>query len=138
MFTAQPLSRQYCTWAVICASVRSGRKEKQPWVMRMSVPPSNRHAGGWDEIGRVGRFVIERDVLPDLERLAQRRAGLRRLGQDLRTLMDVVAALVAREDHRFQRHPIGGRAGLDAPGMSDGAAAELQHDVFAEQVEQLM
>src|ERR1700747_3176566 len=118
MFTAQPLSRQYWTCPLICSSVRSGRKEKQPWVMRMiwtfqmarlqtartlngkTLNSETLNSETWrrNEVRCIRRVVVEGDVLPDFQRLAQRRAGLRCLRQDLRTLMDVVAALVAGED----------------------------------------
>ena len=95
--------------------------------------PRRRH-----EIELVGRGVVEGDVAPDVERLAQRRAGLGGLGEDRRPFVDIVAPDVAREDHRFERDAVGGRAGLDAHRMADRAAAELQHDVLAEQVEELV
>ena len=50
----------------------------------------------------------------------------------------IVAAFVAGQDHGLQRHAVGGGAGLDAHRMADRAAAELQHHVFAEIVEQLV
>src|SRR5579863_9933294 len=52
--------------------------------------------------------------------------------------MNVVSSFVASEDHRLQRHTIGCRACLYAHRMPDRAAAELQDDVLAEQVEQLV
>ncbi len=52
--------------------------------------------------------------------------------------MQIVAAFVAGEDHRLQGHAVRGRTGLNPHGMTDGAAAELQHHIFAEMVEQLM
>src|SRR5271165_2775029 len=99
---------------------------------------SDGKARGRNEVRRVRRVVVEGDVLPDLQRLAKGRAGLGGLGQNLGTLVNIVAALVAGEDHGFQRDAVGGRAGRDAAGMADGAAAELQHDVLAEKIEQLV
>src|ERR1700750_3318335 len=126
MFTAQPLSRQYWTWAVICSSVRSGRKEKQPCVTFIAnvLLLSDRRRCGRNEVRRVRRFVVERHVLPDFQRITQRRAGERRLGEDLRTFVDVVAPLISGEDHRFERDAVGGGAGLDSLAMTDGAVAE--------------
>src|SRR5207237_10621802 len=98
MFTAQPFSRQYWTWREICSSVRSGRNEKHPWVTRI-IRSLHRDAGGGDIVGHVSRFVVEGDVLPDFQRRLQRRAGFRRLGQNLRTLVQIVAALVAGVAH---------------------------------------
>ena len=52
--------------------------------------------------------------------------------------MHVIASLVAREDHRLKRNAVGGCPGLNTHGVADGTAAELQHDVLAEQIEKLM
>ena len=68
----------------------------------------------------------------------ERRAGLRRLGEDRRAFGQVVAARVAGEDHRLERDAVGGGAGGDAVRVADGAAAELEHDVLAEVVEELV
>ena len=58
--------------------------------------------------------------------------------QDLRAFVLDVLALVARLDHRLQRHAVGHGAGLDALRVADGAAAELQDHVVAEQAQQLV
>src|SRR6266404_135611 len=97
MFTAQPLPRQYWTWREICSSVRSGRNEKQPWVTRMIFGSLHRDAGGGGIVGHVGGFVVESDILPDLQRGLQRRAGCRRLGENFRPFVQVVAPFVAGE-----------------------------------------
>src|SRR5271157_6401353 len=52
--------------------------------------------------------------------------------------MDIVASRVAGEDHGLERHTVGGGARLDAMGVADGAAAELQNDVIAEQIDELV
>ena len=98
----------------------------------------HRNAGGGGIVGHVCGFVVESDILPDLQRGLQRRAGRRRLGENFRPFVQLVAAFVAGEDHRLQRHAIRGGAGLNAHGMADGAAAELQDDVFTEMIQQLM
>ena len=55
---------------------------------RISVRDSGLHRGGRSghEVGRVGRGVVEGDVLPDVERLAQRRARLGGMCQNLSDL----------------------------------------------------
>src|ERR1700737_3741923 len=128
MFTAQPLLRQYCTCREICSSVRSGRNEKQPWVMRM-ICSLHRDAGGGGVVGHVGRLVVEGDVLPDIERGLERRTGRPRLWENFRPFMQIVAAFIAGEDHRLQRDAVGGGSRLDAHRVSDGATAELQHHI---------
>ena len=95
-------------------------------------------AVGAAKSARVGRLVVEGDVLPGIERGLQRLARLRGRFEDLRTFAEIVAAFVAREDHRFERDAVRRRAGLDAHRMADRAAAELQDHVFAEIVEQLV
>ena len=138
MFTAQPLSRQYCTWRgdLLVGEIGQERKaalgnahDPAPYIETLAVGTKS---------GVSVELVVEGDVLPDLQRRLQRRAGLRRLGQNFRALVQIVAAFVAGEDHRFQRDAVGGGAGLDAHRMADGAAAELQHHVLAEMIEQLM
>jgi hypothetical protein len=60
------------------------------------------------------------------------------VAQDLRAFVLDVAALVAGQHHRLERDAVGGGAGLDALRVADRAAAELQHHVVAEQVDQLV
>src|SRR3984885_7815736 len=86
----------------------------------------------------IGGRVVEADLAPGIERLLQRAAELRRAAKDLSALVPDVTALVARLDHRLERHAIGHRAGLNTRWVSDGAAAELQYHVVTEQIEQLM
>ena len=93
--------------------------------------PLRRGRGG-NEIGGVGRRIIERHVLPGIERGAQGRAPFGCLGEYLRTLVPNVLTLVACLDHDLQRHPVRGRTGLDTLGMPDGAAAELQNHIFTQ------
>src|SRR3954463_10780822 len=88
-----------------------------------------RGARGGDEIDGVRRGVIESDVLPGLERRAERHAALCRVREDLRTFVPDVASLVAREDHRFQRHAVRRRARLPSHRVADGPTAELENDV---------
>src|ERR1700677_583545 len=90
------------------------------------------------EVRGVRRLIVERHVLPGIERSAQRRTPPARGGEDLRPLVPDVAAFVAGLDHGLERHPVRGRAGLDALGMADGPAAELQHDVLTEIGQELM
>ena len=52
--------------------------------------------------------------------------------------LKVVLALVAGLDHRLDGDAVGGRARGDPHRVADRAAAELQHDVLAEVVEQLV
>ena len=68
----------------------------------------------------------------------ERAAPLGGLDEDLRALGQDVAAFVARLDHGLERDAVGGGAGRHAFGMSDGPAAELQDDVVAEQIEELV
>ena len=58
--------------------------------------------------------------------------------EDLRALGQVVRALVARLDHRLDRDAVRLGARGDAHRVADRAAAELQDNVLAEVVEQLM
>jgi hypothetical protein len=58
--------------------------------------------------------------------------------QDVRPFGHDVAAFVAREDHRLQCDAVRRRARRDAVGVADGAAAELQHAVLAQQRHQLV
>ena len=89
-------------------------------------------------VGGVGGLEVEGDVLPDLERGVQLGAALGRLPEDVGALLVVVPALVARLDHRLDGDAVGGGAGGDAHRVADRAAAELQHDVLAEVVQQLV
>ena len=93
-------------------------------------------AVGTKSLGESVELVVESDVLPDLQRVAQRCAGLGCLA--VPDLVHVVAAFVAREDHRFQGHAVGGRAGLDTLRMTNGATAKLQHDILAKMIKQLV
>ena len=63
---------------------------------------------------------------------------LRGVGEDVRALLVEVAPLVAGQDHRLDRDPVGRGAGGDAHRVADRPAAELQHHVLAEVVEQLV
>src|ERR1700678_151608 len=89
--------------------------------------------GGRDRIIRSVRGrVVETDFAPGIERLLQGTAVLGGPAQYVRTFVTDVPALVARLDHHFERYAVGHGAGLDSRRMSDGAAAELQHDIIAE------
>ena len=96
------------------SSVRSGRKEKVPWVMRMAGSSFRRRRRG-DEVGRVGRRVVEGDRRPRCR--ARLRSGgsawPRRAGCP-GPRATIVAALVAGQDHGFERDAVGGGAGRDA------------------------
>src|SRR5262249_59213555 len=77
--TAHSCRRQYSTCAAIWGSVRSGRKEKVPWVTRMSILLAARSLisdrnGGWSEGGGGGWGVVGGDVAPSGESGAQRLA----------------------------------------------------------------
>src|SRR3954468_4139447 len=133
----QPLESAYLICASICSSVRSGRNENCPCVSLMSCL-SLRRGRRDDDVGRVGRGVVERDVLPDLERGVELRAALGGLDEDVRTLLVVVATLVAGLDDRLDGGAVGAGAGRDAHRVADRAAAELQDAVFAEVVQQLV
>src|SRR5260370_35644539 len=89
-------------------------------------------------IGHVGGSVVEAYVLPGFERGAQRAAPLRRLLQNLRPLVEVVAPLVARLDHGFYGDAACRRAGGETLWMAESAAAELEHYILTEVVQQLM
>src|SRR5271166_2178087 len=102
--TAHPCRRQYSICARIWVSVRSGRNEKVPCVMR--IESSSRSGRGGNEVGRVGRGVVERNLSPDVERSLERLAMARRLDQDLRTFVPDVATFVARQHHSFQSNSI--------------------------------
>src|SRR5512135_2839205 len=78
-----------------------------------------------DGIGHVRRREVERNVLPGLQRLAQRGRPASGAGQDLGPIVQVVAARVARLDHRLDGDAVGRRALGDAVGVADRAAAEL-------------
>jgi len=93
---------------------------------------------GDDEVGRVGGLELEGDVLPDLQRGVELGAAARGALEDVRALLEVVAALVAGLDHRLDRDAVGGRTGGDPHGVADRAAAELQDRVLAEVVQQLV
>src|SRR3954447_2917441 len=96
--SGQSFVRQYWICLVISSSVKSGRKEKVPWVMRTSVSSDSRRRR--DDVGGVGGLVVERDVAPRGERGVQRTVAGGGLLEDVRTLLEVVAALVTRLDHR--------------------------------------
>src|SRR3954466_12814104 len=91
-----------------------------------------RGARGGDEIDGVRRGVIEGDVLPGLERRAERRAAFGGVREDLRTFVPDVASLVPREDHRFQRHAVRRGARLNSHRVAAGPTAELGGHVLAE------
>src|SRR5215813_9978988 len=125
METAQPLFRQYSTWLRICASVRSGRKEKVPWVSLMSAPGSvvalrscSGRCCGWHEVDGVGARVVEGDLAPGIQGRLQRCAMPCRLSEDRRTLVPDVPALVPCEHHCLERHPIGLGTRLDSNGVT--------------------
>src|ERR1700678_2142728 len=95
--------------------------------------------GGRDlTIRSVRGCVVESDFAPGIECLLQRTAGLGGPPQYVDVFVTDVPALVARLDYHLQRHAVGHGTGLDARRMPDGAAAELQDDIIAEQIEQLV
>src|SRR5258708_25350512 len=98
--------------------------------------PAGRRRGR--DVWGVGRLVVEGDVAVDVESGRQLAAVLGGRGEDVLTLTSDVAALVAGLDHRLDRHPVGRGAGGDAHGVADGAAAELQDDVLAQVIEELV
>src|SRR3954451_9600024 len=95
--TDQPLSRQYWIWALISSSVRSGRVENVPCLIRMCAPSSARRRRG--DVGRVGRLVVEADLAPGVEGLLEGGVLLGSVLEDLLALLHVVLALVAGLDH---------------------------------------
>src|ERR1700691_5732920 len=97
-------------------------------------------AGGGrrDEIRGIRGLVVEADLAPGIDGRAQWRAPPGRIAQNLRTLAQVVTTLVSSLNDGLERNPIGGRAGLNTHRVTDGAAAELQHDVLAQVVDQLV
>src|SRR6478672_9465258 len=97
--TAHSWSMQYWIWALISSSVRSGRVEKVPCLMRICAPSSARRRRG--DVGRVGRLVVEADLAPGVEGLLEGRVLPRRPLEDVLTLLHVVNALVAGLDHGF-------------------------------------
>src|SRR3954452_19430028 len=97
--TDHSLSRQYWIWALISSSVRSGRVEKVPCLMRICAPSSARRRRR--DVGRVGGLVVEADLAPGVEGLLQGGVRAGSLLQDVLALLHVVAALVAGLDHRL-------------------------------------
>src|SRR5207302_2011783 len=95
-------------------------------------------ARGRNHVGRVGRLVVEGDVAPGVEGDLELGAVLGGGRQNVWAFGRVVAAFVAGLDHRLEGHPVGGGAGGDPHRVADGAAAELEDDVFAQVVEQLV
>src|SRR6201999_1013811 len=95
--------------------------------------------GGRDDVvGRVRGLEVEGDVLPDLQRGVELGAAAGGVVEDVGALLEVVAALVARLDHRLHGDAVGGCAGGDAHRVTDGPAAELQHDVLSQVAQQLV
>src|SRR5690606_9172033 len=135
--TAQPCLRQYSICAVICSSVRSGRKEKVPCVSRIAISSSS-FRGRWHEVGCVGAGVVKCDVAPGVERGLQRGTCASRFREDVGPLVPDVATLIACQHHRLEGHTVGRCAGGNTVGMSDRAAAELQHAVLTEIGKQLV
>jgi hypothetical protein len=76
--------------------------------------------------------------LPYLEGGVQLGAALGGLLEDVRTLVEVVLALVAGLDDRLDGDAVRGRARGDAHRVADRAATELEHHVLAEVLEQLV
>src|ERR1039457_5224803 len=73
----QPWSTAYWICAAISSSVRSGKYENVPWVIRMLRSSGRR--GGHD-VRRVGGLVVEGDVAPGIQGRLQRLEALGRLG----------------------------------------------------------
>src|SRR5579863_8165994 len=86
----------------------------------------------------IGRSVVETHIPPDIERHAQRTTPLRRLLQDLRPLIEVVSAFIARLNHRLHRNAVRCCTGSNARRVTDRATAKLQHHIFPQVVEQLV
>jgi len=57
------------------------------------------------------------------------------IGGDLGTLVPHIAAFVPGQHHGLQGRTVSGRTGLDAHGVTDRAAAELQHYVLPQTVD---
>src|ERR1019366_7419670 len=91
-----------------------------------------------NEIRSVGRGVVEGDLAPGVERRLEWGAPSGGVTKNLEALVPDVAALVSRQHHAFEGHPVGRGTGLDALRVADRPAAELQHDVVSEQMEKLM
>ena len=116
-----------------------------PWVTRMSdlilaalaVMPQTAD-GGWNEVGGVGGGVVEGDLAPGVERGAQRLTPFGRVARICGPSLRMSRPSLRAKHHRLERDAVGSGAGLDAHRVTDRAAAELQHDVFAEIVEQLV
>src|SRR6266550_1431429 len=150
--TAQPCWSAYRSCASICWSVKSGRNEKVPCVTLMvSFLSSRSQAEAWHlsdssiadrrhelHVGHVGGLEVERDVLPDLQGSIELGAALGGLLEDVGPFLEVVLALVASLDHRLDGDAVGRRAGGDTHRVADRAAAELEHDVLAEVVQELV
>src|SRR5579875_3139134 len=93
---------------------------------------------GGEHVGRVGRLEVEADLTPGVEGHQQWLTVPGGSLQDLRSLLEEVESLVAGFDHCLHGHPVGGGTGRYSHGVAYGSAAELQHDVLAEVVQELV
>jgi hypothetical protein len=91
---------------------------------------------GYGNVGHVGRRVVERNVFPNVERARERLARLR-IARGFRAFVHVVAPSLRARIIASSATRLAWRR-RDAVGMADRAAAELQHDVFSEVVQQLV
>src|SRR3569832_305955 len=91
---------------------------------------------GLGHVQLVHRIELELDFFPGLERDGQFRARLAGLGENVLGLLLERATLVARLHASLERHAVGRGAGRVAPGMTQGAAAELKHRIVAEDGDQ--
>src|SRR3954451_3719508 len=134
--TAHPWSMQYWICALISSSVRSGRVEKVPCLIRICAPSSARRRRR--DVGRVGGLVVEADLAPGVEGLLQGGVLAGSLLQDVLALLHVVATLVAGLDHGLHGDAVALGTRLDPHGVTDRATTELEDDVLTEVVEQLV
>ena len=121
--TGQSLSRQYwiCARDLVVGEVGQEREralgDAHAVVSTLGVATAS--GTSVDSKLKVMSFQISSALRSD----GDQRGGAR---QNLRPSVEIVAALVARLDHRLDRDAIGRRAVGDAVRVADGAAAELQ------------
>src|SRR5215472_3136507 len=91
---------------------------------------------GGNDIGGIGGLVVEGDITPRVQGHLKGLAAPGSVTQNILALCKEVAALIPCLDHRLGGYAIRGGAGGDAQRVADGAAAELEHHVLAQVVQQ--